>query len=161
MVHRQVTLDVAAFLDSPPAQGLEGVSADQARSIAERFIDVCYSDLGKAPKYLDGHDMHGALGHLLPGRFRRKDPLAEHVPAVLRAYLAHLEASEVMANSFEVKNHFESTLGEFQETVRTGKNAHHHGPKQETVVHQAPKTGRNDPCFCGSGKKFKKCCGSR
>ena len=23
----------------------------------------------------------------------------------------------------------------------------------------APKTGRNDPCPCGSGKKFKKCCG--
>ena len=22
----------------------------------------------------------------------------------------------------------------------------------------APKTGRNDPCPCGSGKKFKKCC---
>lgn len=21
--------------------------------------------------------------------------------------------------------------------------------------------GRNDPCFCGSGKKFKKCCGER
>ncbi len=21
------------------------------------------------------------------------------------------------------------------------------------------KLGRNDPCFCGSGKKFKKCCG--
>lgn len=20
--------------------------------------------------------------------------------------------------------------------------------------------GRNDPCFCGSGKKFKKCCGT-
>nr|WP_318283143.1 MULTISPECIES: SEC-C metal-binding domain-containing protein [unclassified Ochrobactrum] len=20
------------------------------------------------------------------------------------------------------------------------------------------KIGRNDPCFCGSGKKFKKCC---
>ena len=24
---------------------------------------------------------------------------------------------------------------------------------------EAPKTGRNDPCPCGSGKKFKKCCG--
>jgi len=23
----------------------------------------------------------------------------------------------------------------------------------------APKTGRNEPCPCGSGKKFKKCCG--
>ncbi len=26
------------------------------------------------------------------------------------------------------------------------------------VVREAPKTGRNDPCPCGSGKKFKKCC---
>jgi hypothetical protein len=24
-----------------------------------------------------------------------------------------------------------------------------------------PKVGRNDPCYCGSGKKFKKCCGLR
>ena len=23
----------------------------------------------------------------------------------------------------------------------------------------APKVGRNDPCTCGSGKKYKKCCG--
>ena len=27
------------------------------------------------------------------------------------------------------------------------------------VVRDAPKTGRNDPCPCGSGKKYKKCCG--
>lgn len=27
-----------------------------------------------------------------------------------------------------------------------------------TFVREAPKTGRNDPCPCGSGKKFKKCC---
>jgi SEC-C motif-containing protein len=26
------------------------------------------------------------------------------------------------------------------------------------VVRAAPKTGRNDPCPCGSGRKFKKCC---
>lgn len=24
--------------------------------------------------------------------------------------------------------------------------------------HHAPKIGRNDPCFCRSGKKYKKCC---
>jgi SEC-C motif domain protein len=28
-----------------------------------------------------------------------------------------------------------------------------------TVVRSAPKVGRNDPCPCGSGKKYKKCCG--
>ena len=26
------------------------------------------------------------------------------------------------------------------------------------IVRAAPKAGRNDPCPCGSGKKFKKCC---
>ena len=33
-------------------------------------------------------------------------------------------------------------------------------PKGETVVRQGEKTGRNDPCPCGSEKKFKKCCGA-
>ncbi|MBR3631469.1 MAG: SEC-C domain-containing protein [Elusimicrobiaceae bacterium] len=32
-------------------------------------------------------------------------------------------------------------------------------PKVETVVHDGPRIGRNDPCPCGSGKKYKKCCG--
>ena len=30
----------------------------------------------------------------------------------------------------------------------------------ETVVHEGPRIGRNDPCPCGSGKKYKKCCGA-
>ncbi len=29
----------------------------------------------------------------------------------------------------------------------------------ETFRRENPKVGRNDPCTCGSGKKFKKCCG--
>jgi hypothetical protein len=28
------------------------------------------------------------------------------------------------------------------------------------IRREAPKVGRNDPCPCGSGKKYKKCCGS-
>jgi uncharacterized protein len=34
-----------------------------------------------------------------------------------------------------------------------------HAPRPETV-RVAPKPGRNDPCPCGSGKKYKKCCGA-
>ena len=29
-----------------------------------------------------------------------------------------------------------------------------------TVKREEPKSGRNDPCPCGSGRKFKQCCGS-
>jgi len=31
--------------------------------------------------------------------------------------------------------------------------------KVETFRRETPKVGRNDPCSCGSGKKYKKCCG--
>ncbi len=28
-----------------------------------------------------------------------------------------------------------------------------------TIKRTTPKVGRNDPCPCGSGKKYKNCCG--
>lgn len=47
-----------------------------------------------------------------------------------------------------------------------GEAGHVHGPgcnhshaPQAPVVREGAKIGRNDPCVCGSGKKFKKCCG--
>lgn len=32
-------------------------------------------------------------------------------------------------------------------------------PQNQTVVNHEPKVGRNDQCPCGSGKKYKQCCG--
>jgi preprotein translocase subunit SecA len=32
--------------------------------------------------------------------------------------------------------------------------------KQKTVRRETPKVGRNEPCPCGSGKKYKKCHGA-
>ena len=40
------------------------------------------------------------------------------------------------------------------------RHHHHHHHGGQTVRRDEPKTGRNDPCPCGSGKKFKKCCGA-
>ena len=32
---------------------------------------------------------------------------------------------------------------------------------ERVITPPAPKVGRNEPCPCGSGKKYKKCCGAR
>ena len=37
-------------------------------------------------------------------------------------------------------------------------HGHQHHHPVEQFVRANPKVGRNDPCPCGSGKKFKKCC---
>ena len=33
-------------------------------------------------------------------------------------------------------------------------------PSVSPFRRDAPKQGRNDPCACGSGRKYKKCCGA-
>jgi SEC-C motif-containing protein len=44
----------------------------------------------------------------------------------------------------------------------THEDGHGHGHEvvKETFVREEPKIGRNDPCSCGSGKKYKKCHGA-
>ena len=32
-------------------------------------------------------------------------------------------------------------------------------PPKTPSTRGTPKIGRNDPCICGNGRKFKKCCG--
>ena len=49
-----------------------------------------------------------------------------------------------------------SSSGRYQSQI---ENANGFMPPVAPVVNDAPKTGRNDPCPCGSGRKFKKCCG--
>jgi uncharacterized protein YecA (UPF0149 family) len=46
------------------------------------------------------------------------------------------------------------------EAFRAALDGTRPGERQGTIVHDQPKPGRNDPCPCGSGKKFKKCHGA-
>ena len=39
------------------------------------------------------------------------------------------------------------------------RNANRPAPAKPQPVKAQPKVGRNDPCPCGSGKKYKNCCG--
>jgi hypothetical protein len=159
MAAREITLDTAAFLDSPASQALAEVRREDQRAIVERFLECAYDELGVAPKLLDGEGMHTLVGHLLPAHFRRKDPLAAQALPVVRAYLAFLEQHAVVLQLFEIRQALESTAHEFEHAVATGESVHHHAPKRDKpFVHQAQKTGRNDPCPCGSGRKFKQCC---
>ena len=48
----------------------------------------------------------------------------------------------------------------FTKANATAARAGEEDGKPRTVVNTEPKVGRNDPCYCGSGKKFKKCHGA-
>ncbi|WP_373991477.1 UPF0149 family protein [Duganella sp. BuS-21] len=63
-------------------------------------------------------------------------PLRAQQPALLMAFQAPLNAAKVTPSVI-------------------GIHAFFHAPQPKAV-----KAGRNDPCPCGSGQKFKKCCGA-
>ena len=48
----------------------------------------------------------------------------------------------------------------FQLTAAASSAAEAGDAKPQTVKHTGAKVGRNDPCPCGSGKKYKKCHGA-
>jgi yecA family protein len=66
-------------------------------------------------------------------------------------------------DALQTMNH--SEIQELQQSIRPRleKLYRHFSRPQEftnaTFVRASPKAGRNDPCPCGSGKKYKKCCG--
>lgn len=70
--------------------------------------------------------------------------------------LEHHEVSEFRKND---KGHWLFVDGHAH-THEEGQGHHHHHHKQETVIRSSPKIGRNDPCPCGSQKKYKKCHGA-
>lgn len=66
-----------------------------------------------------------------------------------------------MTSTKEVKADIEETHDHDHGHVH-GPNCNH-GHNHEVlkpIVRDAPKVGRNDPCICGSQKKYKKCCGN-
>ena len=71
-----------------------------------------------------------------------------------------LEAYEI--ESEEEKEIFKYELEIFAKSIKRWTlkgNSENEIKKNEQRVVNESKIGRNDPCVCGSGKKYKKCCG--
>jgi len=76
-------------------------------------------------------------------------------------FKVRLEAGARARSVWNVSRTSHDEVGQFAMAER--QRAAAQAPQGEAKVKQikldAPKVGRNDPCPCGSGKKYKKCCG--
>ena len=52
------------------------------------------------------------------------------------------------------------TMAKFRQSLGLPENLEELWTKDSSIEKPKQKVGRNDPCPCGSGKKYKKCCGS-
>jgi preprotein translocase subunit SecA len=88
---------------------------------------------------------------------------SEAIKVLFRLELAsEEEIKELEERSREAQNNREIQLQKEQLKPVIGNNQDSESSKSlstQPVKRKEPKLGRNDPCHCGSGKKFKQCCG--
>ena len=123
-------------------------------------------------KVVDNHWMEhlDAMDMLREGvglrAYGQKDPLVEYKFEAFDMFEAMIEAIEddVVKYMYRVNvvsqpvmamdDHLENATMN-NPTVDTGEGE----AVKQPVVNKGPEVGRNDPCPCGSGKKYKNCCG--
>ena len=97
---------------------------------------------------------------LFEGLLRRIDE--ETVGRLFRVQIGREEPAPTPRNPAAVRA-VHPELAALAERARRPQQTFANSPEAsapQPVVRDAPKIGRNDPCPCGSGKKYKKCCGA-
>jgi preprotein translocase subunit SecA len=106
-----------------------------------------------------------AIDHIKEGiglrGYAQRDPLVEYKKEAfnLFASLSERITSEVISRLFKVQIRVESEA-QFRQEAKQRLVFNRGGEHPSMPVHREKKVGRNDPCPCGSGKKFKRCCGA-
>ena len=158
---------------------------EQLQSL-ERYVVVNAADLHWQDHLTEMEELRRSVG--LRG-YGQKDPLSEYKNEAFRAFeeMMGTMRSEVCSGMFRSSTNlaaFENMLSALSDVAKTtGPDAsggkgfdRFSGPSSAApsiqsneapeipkvavpVVRDQPKVGRNDPCPCGNGKKYKKCCG--
>jgi preprotein translocase subunit SecA len=117
-------------------------------------------------------------------RYAQKDPLVEYKHSAYELFVGLMDRikTEVLGNLFRTTTTRPEDYNRVLRGIQTSRPdvlsglaeggaesvaeaAGPAGPQApeiqipKTVKRELPKVGRNDPCPCGSGKKFKQCCG--
>ncbi|MFH1079414.1 MAG: preprotein translocase subunit SecA [Pseudomonadota bacterium] len=108
-----------------------------------------------------------AMDHLKEGiglrGYGQKDPVREYQKegyAMFMEMIYRIKA-DTLQKLCGVQIQREEEIEEMQEKQRQDyvMSRGEDTPEPKTVKREHDKIGRNDPCSCGSGKKYKKCCG--
>lgn len=108
-----------------------------------------------------------AMDHLKEGiglrGYGQKDPVREYQKEGYAMFMEMIYRikSDTLQKLCGVQIHREEDVEEMREKQRQDyiMSRGEDTPEAKTVKRDHDKIGRNDPCSCGSGKKYKKCCG--
>ena len=139
---------VAEYLDAAAGHAIAGSVAPIAEELLVTFLFQACAVRGVPPGELEKRDLKEALLEGMQG-FKVAEKVRKRVPQTIGDFVADLGRRGRIADG-EILGKYVAALREayFEATAE----------KPKPVTRPADKIGRNDPCPCGSGRKYKKCC---
>ncbi len=139
---------VGDFCQSDRMREVHPSAREHAASVLVEFLAHACSVRAIEPADVEEADLKAALLDRV-ARLKLPPEAHPHVPGLCALFLAGLE-EEGRLGGGRMLGVFVKALREPYERAASGKG--------ETIVRPGSKIGRNDPCPCGSGKKYKACC---
>lgn len=157
------------YLDSPSFKKGAGPDRAAAEYTVKSLLDYLFFEERKELRELNGSHIRQFMLVHAPRRLQIAPENAAEVPAIVSDFLRFLDTAGHIKNGdrlrASVKEHeraFVKALPAVKKARPTAKKAttvRKPAGAKKTALKEEAKIGRNDPCPCGSGKKFKKCCG--
>lgn len=143
----------ADFAESTGYATLDAPLKEHAMAICEAFLHAACDHPEIAPSEINEDAVrHAMLDHMpevdVPEEIRPR------LPEIIAAFLGSLEEAGRLAGGRTLGLQATALSQAYRERCKPGG-----GLRVPPIRNAAPKISRNDPCPCGSGKKYKKCCG--
>lgn len=130
--------------------------------LTKAFLDYIFFYQHKEISELNEDHIPHFLLEFAPQKLEISKESSKEVPDILKHLIDFLDTEGYIKNSEKIKKAIAENAKNFHKLLSTQKPVAKSSPgiaKDKTTVSEETKIGRNDPCPCGSGKKYKKCCG--
>ncbi len=157
LTRKKLISDLRAVADKQYALKEEEFGAERLREL-ERVILLRVVD----SKWMDHIDDMERLRQGIGLRaYAQRDPIIEYKEEGYIMYEAMLQSinEDIIKLLFNIRVESKMERKQVAKPVTASGGSDDGTLQSKPVVRSSPKIGRNDPCPCGSGLKYKKCCG--
>ena len=146
--HDKIENWISDFCMSDGIRPFPAALRDLAPQLLVTFLAAACETGDLDPSDVEEADLKTALAKL--ATLNIPENLRPEVPALCAALLTHLESEGRLSNGRLLGAYVKALTPAYLEAA---------SGKPKPITNPGAKIGRNDPCPCGSGKKYKKCCG--
>ncbi len=135
-----------------------------AEYITKSLLDYIFFQQHKEiGEFSEEHLRHFLLEYA-PQKLEINKDTGKEIPNLIANFIDYLDNEGHIKNAAQLKKLLDANAKDFIKSLPSQKMVERKlqvKVTKEPAVSEEVKVGRNDPCPCGSGKKYKKCCGKK